>query len=490
MHPMMAGGRHTADGLLPPAKRYVGSLARSGGLPFSRVEGKRTDAAGEGSEIDNLLKSVLETEDLWRLQLRALKQELLREQEEEIDNQIAQDGTDEEKRNVGSLARSGNMPFKNGKRSVEALARAGYLPVPKQQHDSAEYPQESGENSEEVLGKRNIAALAKNGQLGPHGLKDLFHEEEGNRGDDAYVEYLHQKRESDEEGEGLDELIQELYEEGEDIGKRNIGSLARGHNFPYHGGKRNLGSVARAGGFRFGGTTKKDDNDENTDYDKRSVTSLIRNAINPFQEEKRYIGSVMRNQGSRFGVSKKDDFETEDEEKRNIAAIARNWHLPEHLKYDKRLDDEEEGVEDAAKRYVAALLRHGSLPVGAAAASSEGPEEDKRHIGSLASKGSFHIQKKSSRSTGSDVVAYNSTQQAETSMKAKRSVSTSQQATAAVPGNRTKRQAVLVPATSSDEYPVPVMQTSDLFDYEDLAELLSGDAAPEKRFLGEYSRFL
>jgi hypothetical protein len=513
MHPMMTGGRHLADLLPPTDKRYVGSLARSGGLPFSSVEDKRTDGDSEASEVDNLLQSVLETEDLWRLQLRALKQELLREQEEELENQLPQDETDEEKRNVGSLARSGNMPFKNGKRSVEALARAGYLPVPKQPPQSAEYPNDSNENSEELMGKR--------GQLGARGLKGLFHEEEGNGGDDAYLEYLHQKREGDEAGEGLDELIQELYQEGQETGKRNIGSLARGYNFPYHGVKRNLGSLARAGGFRFGGTTKKSDDDDNLDDDKRSVTSLIRNRLNPFQEGKRYIGSVMRNQGSHFGVSKKNDFETEDDAKRNIGAMARNWNLPEHFKYGKRLDDEEEGVEDMTKRYAAALLRHGSLPVGVAAssegteedmtkryaaallrhgslpvgvvASSEGTEEDKRHIGSLASKGSFHIQKKSSRSTGSDDAAYNNTQQVETSNKAKRSVSTSQQeenriqATAAVQGNRTKRQAFLVPASSSDEYPMPVMQNSDLFDYEDLAELLSGGAAPEKRFLGEYS---
>ncbi|KDR21651.1 neuropeptide-like 1 isoform X2 [Zootermopsis nevadensis] len=417
-HPMMtgSGGRYLEDLLLPPTtKRYVGSLAKSGGLPFSRVEGKRTDEGSEASEVDNLLQSVLETEDLWRLQLTALKQELLREQEEELENQLQEDDTDEEKRNVGSLARSGNMPFKNGKRSVEALARAGYLPVPKQPQESADYPHDSNEDSEELVGKRSIAVLAKNGQLSAHGLKDLFHEG-GNRGDDAYLEYLHQKREGDEAGEGLDELIQELYQEGQETGKRNIGSLARGYNFPYHGRKRTLGSIVRSGGFRFGGATKKVGDD-----DKRSVTSLIRHRINPFQEGKRYIGSVMRNQGSHFGLSKKDDSELEDDAKRNIGAMVRNWYLPEHLKYGKRPNDEDDEVEDdTAKR---------SVPTGL---------KDEKQV----------------------------------------------QATATAKQKRTKRQAFLVPATSSDEYPMPVMQNSDLFDYEDLAELLSGGAAPEKRFLG------
>lgn len=492
MHPMMTGGRYLGDQLLLNGKRYVGSLAKSGALPFSRVEGKRTDGDNDASEADNLLQSVLATEDLWRLQLRALKQEMLREQDEELDNQLREEETEEEKRNIGSLARSGSMPFKNGKRSVEALARAGYLPVPKQPQESEEYPHDSSENSEELLGKRSIAALAKNGQLGAHGLKDLFHEDDGNQVDDVYLEHMNQKREGDDAGDDLDELIHELYQEGQENGKRNIGSLARGYNYPYHAGKRNLGSLARAGGFRFGGGTKKRDDDENIDDDdKRSITSLIRNRLSPFQEGKRYIGSVMRNQGSRFRASKKDDVEIEDDAKRNIGAMARNWRLPEHLRYGKSLSVGEERVEDVAKRYVAALLRHGSLPVGVVA-SSEGTEEDKRHIGSLASKGSFHIQKKSSRSTGSDDAAYNNTQQVETSNKAKRSVSTEYQiqGTMAHARNRTKRQAFLVPETSSDEFPMPVMQNSDLFDYEDLAELLSGGAAPEKRFLGEYGRLL
>jgi hypothetical protein len=140
------------------------------------------------------------------------------------------------------------------------------------------------------------------------------------------------------------------------------------------------------------------------------------------------------------------------------------------------------------KRYIATLLRQGGLPVGVVAAS-EYPEEDKRHIGSLAAKGPFQIHKKSSRSTGSDGVAYNSTQQVDNSNKAKRSLHEEDQIQGEE-GKRVKRQAFLLPAPSSDEFPMPVMQNSDLFDYEDLAELLSGASAPEKRFLGEYHRLL
>ena len=112
-------------------------------------------------------------------------------------------------------------------------------------------------------------------------------------------------------------------------------------------------------------------------YEKRNVASLMRSGYSPFaQQGKRYLGSIMRNQ-------------------RNIGAMARNWHLPEHLKFGKRQDDDdaaeeeddEEDLEDVAKRYVAALLRHGSLPVGGSSPAEV--NEDKRHIGSLAAKGNL-----------------------------------------------------------------------------------------------------
>jgi len=472
---MMTGSRNLEDQLLSTGKRHLGSLAKTGGLPFARTEGKRLDSYNVADETDNLLQNVLETE----FELKTLKEELLREQEEELENRVVEDETDEDKRNFASLVRSGNLPFNGGKRSVEALARAGYLPVPTPPQESEEYPTESSENNEEVLRKRNIAAMAKNGLLGAQGLKQ--------KGD--LKEYQSQK-EADDVGAELEESIRELYQEEQGTEKRNIGSLAREFNFPYNGGKRYLGSLVRAGGYRFGGATKKSDddaNDENLD-DKRSVMTLIRNRMNQLKEVKRYLGSVMRNQGSHFGASKKDDFEIEDEAKRNIGAMARTWPFPEKFKYGKRVENEEENVEDIARRYLGALLRHGSLPVGVVAASN-GLEEDKRHIGSLASKGSFQIHKKSSRSTGSDDLSYNNTQQVETSNKAKRSLHVANQVQGE-PGKRTKRQAFLAPETSSEEFPMPVMQNSDLLDYEDLAELLFGEAAPEKRFLGKCDRFL
>jgi hypothetical protein len=455
LHPMMVGGRN-----LPTGKRYLGSLVKNGALPFGRAEDKRSDGDGEASQADNLLQAILETEDLWRLELRTLKQELLREEEQEMDDQLQEDGLAEEKRSVASLARSGNLRLEEGKRSVEALARAGYLPVPKPPQDSEEHPHDSNESSEESVAKRNIAAMAKNGLLGTHGLRER---EDAEDMDD----HLHQKR----TGDDLAQLIQELYQEGREASKRNIESLARGANFPYNGGKRNLGTIAGASRFRFRGTPKKNEDDDILDGDKRSITSLLRNRINPLREGKRYIGSIVRNQGSRFGASKKDDFESEDDADRNFRALERNWHFPERPRYGISLDDEQEAADVIAKRYVASLLRHGSLPAGVAA-DRDGPEEDKRHIGSLAAKGSFQVHKKSSRSAGSDDVAYNKTHQAGSSNSEG--------------AKRAKRQAFLLPEPYPDELPLPVMQNSDLYDYEDLLQLLTGASAPDKRFLGEY----
>ena len=74
------------------------------------------------------------------------------------------------------------------------------------------------------------------------------------------------------------------------------------------------------------------------------------------------------------------------------------------------------------------------------------------------------MHKKSVRSAGSEDSAYNSTAKSEDN-------------------KRSKRQATYL--GSSDEFPMPVLQNTDLFDYEDLTDILNGEAAPEKRFLGE-----
>ncbi|KAJ9574101.1 hypothetical protein L9F63_008515, partial [Diploptera punctata] len=306
-----------------------------------------------------------------------------------------------------------------GKRYVGAIAKSGGFPYGKRD-DNAQDEDLLRELLKDVEEKRSLASLARGGSLqGKRSVEALARA--------GYLPVLKPPQESEEYPHESGEASEEV--------------------------KRNLGSLARNGYL-------KRDNDELDDlledlYEKRNVASLIKNGYSPFAPQgKRYLGSIMRNQ-------------------RNIGAMARNWHFPEHLKFGKRQDDddaaeeedEEEELEDVTKRYVAALLRHGSLPVGGSAGAEM--NEDKRHIGSLAAKGSFQVHKKSVRSAGRDEPAYNSTTKNEEN-------------------KRSKRQATYL--ANSDEFPMPVLQNTDLFDYEDLTDILNGDAAPEKRFLGSVAR--
>nr|CAD7196477.1 unnamed protein product [Timema douglasi] len=528
VHPMMSGGGNYELG-----KRYVGALAKSGNLPFNR-EGRGDDGVGK---IESILQGILETEDLWKSQVQELKLELLKEELETLEEASDDNGYEEDvnKRSIASLARSGNLPFKGGegKRSVEALARSGYLPAPKAP-ESSEDSQMDASQEADLLGKRSIASLAKSGQL-QHAssqfvngdlLKDEF-DGEGKRGGIGSLArngYLNNKK--DNGNRDLERLMQQLYQD-EGMDKRNIGSLARSFNLPQNG-KRNLGSIARSGGFsqlRFSPSKKDDDNGSESDYyrddEKRNLGAFVKSRQTPLG--KRYLGSTLRSRNSALStISKKD--EMDDEEKRNVGAMARNRLLP----FGKRDDDEDEtNLEDVAERYVESLLRHDA---GVIEGDENPGAEGKRHISSL--KSGYKPHKKSSRSTGSDSAAYHinesdsqvttkKPQAVETSpgnRKVKRSAglhqdplakeenqipatmtegkhhesTTVREVHADVDGStrRQKREtAYLIPAPElSDEYPMPVLQNSDLFDYEDLEELMSGAAAPEKRFLGSVAR--
>nr|CAD7258380.1 unnamed protein product [Timema shepardi] len=402
VHPMMSGGGNYELG-----KRYVGALAKSGNLPFNR-EGRGDDGVGK---IESILQGILETEDLWKSQVQELKLELLKEELETLEEAADDNGYEEDvnKRSIASLARSGNLPFKGGegKRSVEALARSGYLPAPKAP-ESSEDSQMDASQEADLLGKRSIASLAKSGQL-QHAssqfvngdlLKDEF-DGEGKRGGIGSLArngYLNNKK--DNGNRDLERLMQQLYQD-EGIDKRNIGSLARSFNLPQNG-KRNLGSLARSGGFsqlRFSPSKKDDDNGSESDYfrddEKRNLGAFVKSRQTPLG--KRYLGSALRSRNSALStISKKD--EMDDEEKRNVGAMARNRLLP----FGKRDDDEDEtNLEDVAERYVESLLRHDA---GVIEGDENTGAEGKRHISSL--KSGYKPHKKSSRSTGSDSVAY------------------------------------------------------------------------------------
>nr|CAD7568929.1 unnamed protein product [Timema californicum] len=433
VHPMMSGGGNYELG-----KRYVGALAKSGNLPFNR-EGRGDDGVGK---IESILQGILETEDLWKSQVQELKLELLKEELETLEEAADDNGYEEDvnKRSIASLARSGNLPFKGGegKRSVEALARSGYLPAPKAP-ESSEDSQMDASQEADLLGKRSIASLAKSGQL-QHAssqfvngdlLKDEF-DGEGKRGGIGSLArngYLNNKK--DNGNRDLERLMQQLYQD-EGIDKRNIGSLARSFNLPQNG-KRNLGSIARSGGFsqlRFSPSKKDDDNGSESDYfrddEKRNLGAFVKSRQTPLG--KRYLGSALRSRNSALStISKKD--EMDDEEKRNVGAMARNRLLP----FGKRDDDEDEtNLEDVAERYVESLLRHDA---GVIEGDENTGAEGKRHISSL--KSGYKPHKKSSRSTGSDSVAYH-INESDSQVTTKKP-----QALEASPGNRkVKRSAV------------------------------------------------
>nr|UES72886.1 neuropeptide-like precursor 1 [Carausius morosus] len=435
LHPMVSGGGFDVD------KRYVGALARGGALPFARqLRGDDDDDVGN---VERILHDILDTEDRWRSQVDELKLQLMRMEVEALQADDDEQPADDEdvKRSVASLMRSGNMHFKSpvGKRNVEALARAGYLPAPKEPQSNEETDVESSEENNH-MGKRSIASLAASSQL-PY-----------NRGGKRY----------DHSGD-LDSFIRQLYEQ-EDLDKRNIGSLARGFSLPA-GGKRNLGSFARSGGFSAirNSPAKKGDEEEaegndGLEDDKRNLGSFARTRQSPL-EGKRYLASALR--GRSF--SKKDD---DEEVKRHVGSMARSNYLP----FGKRFG------EDDAEQYLQVV---------------DGDLEQKRHLGSLAASGRQSLHKKSSRSTGSDLAAYRSNDTAagdashntKSSASADEAVHTPDEASS----KRTKRQAYFIPAPPSeisDEYPMPVIQNSELFDYEDMEDLLTGEGTPSKRFLG------
>ncbi|KAK7867527.1 hypothetical protein R5R35_009424 [Gryllus longicercus] len=413
LHPAVSAHRGLQAALAPapnplgiPGKRYVGALARGGQLPGKRADDEPEDPIDR--EMEQLLLEELEAMD----ELQAAEQQLQRLQEVE------------DKRSLASLARGGQLPGKrfndfrddddeDMKRGISTLAKNGQLPAPLTPGDNR-----SEDAADEVAEQKRggVSALARLGYLPPH-KKDL--------------DWLLASLQGQQQFAPAEE-------------KRNIGSLARGFNLPPPG-KRNLGALARGGGFsalRYAGSKKNDILDA-AEAEKRSAASLMQHGL-PL--------------GKRFHPL-------------TFGLEERFWHPPQRT--GKRSDGEGDGLEenaledaeDITKRYVAALLRQGRLPVGgpggpspfAAASFSDAGgrddadgdqlDEEKRHLGAL---------RRISREA----------------------------AGAGAAGGRAKRQA-------SDEFALPVFQPNDApGDLDDALlqrVLMAGEDAPgaaDKRFLG------
>ncbi|KYN42118.1 Neuropeptide-like 1, partial [Trachymyrmex septentrionalis] len=222
-------------------------------------------------------------------------------------------------------------------------------------------------------------------------------------------------------------------------GKRNIGSLARQSMLPMSG-KRNVASLARDSMLPQNG--------------KRNVAALARDSSLPYG--KRYLGSLVRNGG--YPVR------GYDEGKRNIASLARNADWPGFMKRG--------GTAGAGRMIARVLNRHGrSLN------EHEAPSEP------------LDLQQliKQDHNNGNDAKAnvadnwptlFSISEELDDSRAKNRS---NRRMGAATSQTRHKRQ-----IDFSDEYPLPVVQNTNILDYEDMIEALA-DHYPnaEKRFMGE-----
>lgn len=239
-------------------KRYIGSLARSGELGVRSSEEKR-------SGVEGLVRGLATGEELKRLRLEALKEELYRERKEEQQAYIDSDEN-----------RSSSF---------------GYV--------SEEDASSTDEEDESPEKRGGISSLVRNG----YGFPDRTVDQE------------------------IERLVSDVYPIDD---KRNVASLARGSLFP----------VAFSYPRRF-------------EEEKRNIPSLLRDRSTPLGEGKRHIGSFVKNYGLPFA------------DKRNIVSLAKNKDFPYMYMPGKRDSSSDEFDEtELSKRYVAALLRHGRLPVG------------------------------------------------------------------------------------------------------------------------------
>jgi len=220
-------------------------------------------------------------------------------------------------------------------------------------------------------------------------------------------------------------------------GKRNVGALARQSMLP-SGGKRNMASLARYYMLPQAG--------------KRNVAALARDASLPYG--KRYLGSLARS-----GGYPARDY---DEGKRSIASLARNSDWPIFAKRG--------GTAAAGRMIVRVLNRHGRSLNNDREVHSEPLD-----LQQLIRQGQNGDQVKQ------DVPEWRASPNvSEESLDETKSRNRSNRRIDAASQTRHKRQ-----IDFSDEYPLPVMQNSNMLEYEDMMETFP-DHYPEKRFMGEW----
>ncbi|XP_011154623.1 neuropeptide-like 1 isoform X2 [Harpegnathos saltator] len=366
-------------------------------------------------------------------------------------------------------------------------ALRGHLSVMARTHKLPEFPGRLLDDSEEIeprdviseLEKRSLATLAKNDDL-PVTIQERRSDRDDeekrshfsdNRG--ALISALlaeEYRRRVPEYYDFLSELDPEVDEYTLD--KRNVGSLARDFALPT--GRRHIASVARDYGLPSG---------------KRNIGALARQSMLPLNG-KRNVASL-----ARYYMLPQAD-------KRNVAALARESSLP------------------YGKRYLGSLARSGGYPV-------YGYDDGKRSVASLARNADWPAFAKRGRSTPGRIMAtmrvlnrhgrsLNDDREARNNEpldlqqlirqghhgdeEAKEDVAEWQTTPFSVldeledtkAKNRSNRKMDVASQTRhkrqidfSDEYPLPVVQNANVFDYEDMIDAFA-DHYPnaEKRFMG------
>ncbi|XP_011877043.1 PREDICTED: uncharacterized protein LOC105567095 isoform X2 [Vollenhovia emeryi] len=362
-------------------------------------------------------------------------------------------------------------------------ALRGHLSVMARTHKLPEFPGRLLDDGEEIDSrdlipeseKRSLATLAKNDDLPVtiQGRED--------NGDDEEKRSVHSSS-----SDNMDELVRVLLDDDRrrstsgiydyladlepevaeyPLDKRNVGSLARDFALPT--GRRHVGSVARDYGFPSG---------------KRNIGSLARQSILPLGG-KRNVASLAR------------DSMLPPTGKRNVAALARDSALP------------------YGKRYLGSLVRNGGYPV-------RGYDEGKRNIASLAKNADWpgfakrggtapgrmivRVLNRHGRSLSDDRETHSEPldlqqlirQGHENNAKASAAVnwpfSVSEDLDESRAKNRSNRRIDGASSQTrhkrqidfSDEYPLPVVQNTNMLDYEDMLEALANYPNAEKRFMG------
>lgn len=223
---------------------------------------------------------------------------------------------------------------------------------------------------------------------------------------------------------------------------------------------------------------------------KRSIANLAKNGQLPTfqrqdgQHDKRSIASLARN-GELHNKRELNNLIDELYEKRNLASLARGYNLPNPKKwidfdendYEKRnlqsivrnngkrfYEDEPSYYYDEYKRNLASIARENSRFYG------------KRNVAALLRQDNYLNEEKHDEEMqdkkNDEPVEHDAEKRNLASLKAQ------------LKGVRSKRQADY--SWQNDEYPVPVYQNTNVYDYEELIRALTGQYPnADKRFLGK-----